>query len=82
MNPSFSSHDYYESTLCIDHKRVNSKFDEASTKGWDIQKRTVDNQTLLEHLAKHGPLIVLTNSNLLQCDICKTKHSEVLDCLR
>lgn len=70
---------YYATTLYKDHIRVSNKFDLAACNGLNIQKRTVDNRNLLEHLSKNGPVIVLTNGNLLHCELCKTKESECLE---
>lgn len=82
MNPEFRDHNYYGQILWRDHIRVSSKFDTAACNGLNIQKKTVDNHILLEHLAKNGPVIVLTNGYLLHCDLCKSKDSECLDDLR
>ena len=79
VNPTFRNHNYYATTLYKDHIRVSNKFDLAACNGLNIQKRTVDNRILLEHLAKNGPLIVLTNGNLLHCDLCESKESECLE---
>ncbi|XP_031633682.1 protein GUCD1 isoform X2 [Contarinia nasturtii] len=82
VNPDFRNNDYYGAILWIDHIRVSSKFDKASCNGLKIQKRTIDNKALLEHLAKKGPVIALTNGYLLHCDLCQTKESECLQEIR
>lgn len=82
VNPDFRSHDYYGPILWRDHVRVSTKFDSAACKGLTIQKKTVDNQAILEHLAKYGPVIVLTNGYLLHCDLCHFAHPKCLDKLR
>lgn len=79
VNPEFRDHDYYGPILWKDHIRVSNKFDSAARDGLSIQKRTVENRILLEHLAKKGPVIALTNGYLLHCDICSTKESECLE---
>lgn len=82
VNPNFRDHHYYGPILWQDHIRVSSKFDSAASDGLNIQKRAVDNRELLEHLAKSGPVIVLTNGYLLHCDLCKPREMECLDELR
>lgn len=82
VNPDFRNHDYYGPILWKDHIRVSKKFDKASCKGMNIQKRTVDNRVILEHLAKNGPIIALTNGYLLHCDLCQSKESECLQEIR
>lgn len=82
VNPNFRNHDYYGPILWKDHIRVSNKFYSAACDDLNIQKRTVDNKILLEHLANKGPIIVLTNGYLLHCDLCKTKESECLEDFR
>lgn len=79
VNPKFRDSSYYGAILWKDHIRVSEKFASAATNGLTIQQKTVDNRKLLEHLAKHGPIIVLTNNFLLNCDLC---HSSGCDFLK
>lgn len=79
VNPSFRSHNYYGAILWRDHVRVSTKFDSAVSDGLTIQKKTVDNRVLLEHLAYQGPVIVLTNGYLLHCDLCHSTNSPFTD---
>lgn len=82
VNPEFRSHDYYGPILWKDHIRVSNKFDTAACDGLSIQKRTVDNRLLLDHLAKNGPIIALTNGELLHCDLCSSAcRSKGAECL-
>lgn len=57
--------------LCLqDEQRVTKRFSRAHSRGISITKESVSYDTLLKHLS-YGPVIVLTNSRLLTCDICK-----------
>lgn len=46
------------------------RFARARSRGISITKKSLTSDYLLRHLS-HGPIIVLTNSRLLTCDICK-----------
>lgn len=54
-----------------DETRVNEKFENASRIGIPIEIKSVQTSFLIEHLANHGPIIMLTNASLLHCDLCK-----------
>lgn len=82
VNPEFRNHSYYGPILWKDHSRVSSKFDTAASKGIVIEKKTVSNETLLEHLGAHGPIIVLTDGNKLYCDLCGMRNCKPLLDLR
>lgn len=71
INPEYDTHSYYDRIISIDEKRVNQRFADARNYQIDVEKRTVNNKCLVDHLANHGPIIVLTNGSLLTCDLCK-----------
>lgn len=78
VNPTFRDHDYYGPILWQDHVRVSEKFSSAAKNGLTIQRKTVDNMKILRHLAFNGPIIVLTNGQLLHCDQCHPKDSPII----
>lgn len=82
VNPEYQNHDYYESIFWRDSVRVNKIFASATDDGLVIQKKSVDNQAIIEHIALHGPVIVLTNGYLLHCDVCQSEHSDFLNDFR
>lgn len=74
INPNHEHNGYYDRILDKDTERVLDKFDKAKSMGIVIEQRTANNRFLIEHLAKHGPIILLTNSGLLNCDSCKSNR--------
>ncbi|CAG0918852.1 unnamed protein product [Notodromas monacha] len=70
VDPSFSSKSFYQTFMNKDHPRVLRKFEEAEQHGIDVQLESVPMDTILRHLNKHGPVIVLTNARLLYCKNC------------
>lgn len=78
VNPKFHNHEYYEPIVWKDHARVNDKFEKAAKNGIVIHQKTVDICTLLHHLTNFGPIIILTDGNLLPCDLCKASNKDFL----
>lgn len=74
INPNHVHNGYYDRVLNKDSKRVLEKFEKCKSMGIIIQEKSANNRLLIEHLANHGPIIVLTNSELLNCDSCKTNR--------
>lgn len=74
INPNHENNGYYDRILHKDSKRVLNKFGNAISMGILIEKKSANNHLLIKHLATHGPIIVLTNSALLDCDLCKTNR--------
>lgn len=74
INPNHIHNGYYDRILDKDSKRVLEKFDKAKSMGIIIEQKTANNRLLIDHLANHGPIIVLINSGLLNCDSCKTNR--------
>lgn len=71
VNPNHEQNGYYEKILDKDSERVTEKFNNAKALGIEIEQKTANNRVLIDHLAYDGPIIVLTNSGLLNCDLCK-----------
>lgn len=74
INPNHERNGYYDKILNKDSERVREKFDKAKSMGITIEQKTANNRLLIDHLAKHGPIILLINSGLLNCDSCKTNR--------
>lgn len=75
VNPDFRNHDYYGPILWRDHVRVSEKFASAEKNGLTVQRKTVDIAQILRHLAFKGPIIALTNGQLLHCTLCQSKNA-------
>ena len=62
---------------------MTKRFLEAAEKGVTVRKASLSCQDLVRHLSKSGPIILLTDASLLQCDICKVNKltSELRGCL-
>lgn len=73
VNQGYGSERYYRNILSKDEARVNNRFREAAEKGLIIRKTVIRLDEMLNHLAHNGPIILLTNSELLSCDICKSQ---------
>ncbi|XP_017964605.1 protein GUCD1 isoform X2 [Drosophila navojoa] len=71
VDPSYKKHSYYSHVLDKDEKRVMRRFKEAPGKGLRIQQRTVNMHGIVMHLARHGPIILLTNASQLICEVCR-----------
>ncbi|XP_055631320.1 protein GUCD1 isoform X2 [Toxorhynchites rutilus septentrionalis] len=81
-DPSHVGKDYYK-CFNTDEARVNEKFQNASSFDIPIEIQTVTHRYLVEHLANHGNIILLTNASLLYCDLCKANKLtiELRSCL-
>ncbi|XP_059478404.1 protein GUCD1 [Neocloeon triangulifer] len=83
IQPAYGSQPFYAKVIQKDEARVLDRFVSAESSGVCVQKRSLPLEELLSHLEQHGPVIVLTNGNLLQCEICKINKltSELRACL-
>lgn len=72
INPEHISHRYYSDVLTRDYERITTKFTAAAKNGVIVERKSIQTEEMLEHLAKYGPIIALTNANLLQCEICNS----------
>jgi len=70
VDPGYIKENFYDKVLAKDSGRVNSRFENANTKGITICEKTVTLNEILHHLSENGPVIVLTNANLLSCSRC------------
>jgi len=70
VDPGYIKENFYDKVLSKDSGRVNNRFEEAESKGMAIAECTVTLEEILDHLDKTGPVIVLTNANLLTCTQC------------
>lgn len=75
--PIYYQHRYYNSLLPNDETRVNKKFENAKRNGISIVVKILHISKLIHHLSDCGPIIVLTNANLLTCDVCNKKGDSV-----
>ncbi|BFG00364.1 protein GUCD1 [Drosophila madeirensis] len=80
IDPNYSQHTYYSKIIDKDEKRVTRKFKDAKAHGLRVEQRTVDMEVILRHLARHGPVILLTNASVLTCEICKRNVLEKFGC--
>ena len=86
VDPGYGSEKFYSAILRKDHERVNHRFQMSDQNGVNIQKRSASTFELLNHVANKGVCIVLTNANLLICDVCESqscfgKHGTNMSCL-
>ena len=70
VDPGYIKENFYDKVLAKDSGRVNTRFEKAESNGMDITETTVTLQEIIDHLDKTGPVIVLTNANLLTCSRC------------
>lgn len=61
---------YHTIYLFQDESRVEKKFRNAAKNGILICMKVLSESALIHHLSDNGPIIVLTNANLLTCDVC------------
>lgn len=78
INPDHTSHRYYTNVLTRDYERITARFTAAKKKGLFVERKSVGTEELLDHLANYGPIIALTNANLLQCKICESSSRNFL----
>ena len=69
VDPGYVNSGFYARIMDIDSQRVKDRFDKAMVESFDIKERSVDIAEILNHLAKHGPVICLANANVLACDV-------------
>lgn len=74
VDPTYLTSNYYKNIIQKDEERVNQRFKNAETNGIIIDKKTITFNEIIKHLSIEGPIILLTNSTLLNCDICKERN--------
>jgi len=75
VDPGYSKEAFYDKVLAKDNARVNDRFNDSSENGMVILEKSVTLDDILEHLEKTGPVIILTNANLLTCSQCSNYSS-------
>lgn len=78
INPNYISKRYYKNVLTRDYERISAKFTAAGQHGLIVERKSIETAELLDHLAKYGPIIALTNANQLQCEICDSSSRNLL----
>lgn len=81
IHPDYKNNQFYKKVLNRDEKRIQQRFQCAQKNGIKIEKVSLEISILLEHLI-YGPIIVLTNAKLLNCEECKLKkyNNELKNC--
>ena len=75
VDPGYAKEAFYDKVLAKDNARVNDRFSAAAENGMVILEKSVTLDDILEHLEKNGPVIILTNANLLTCSQCSNFSS-------
>jgi len=70
VDPGYSGENFYSHILSKDTQRVIDRFDAAQARGITVAQTSTDTADIIQHLAKHGLVIVLTDANLLRCETC------------
>ena len=66
VDPGYSGENFYSHILSKDTQRVIDRFDAAQDRGITVAQTSTDTADIIQHLAKHGLVIVLTDANLLR----------------
>merc|ERR1712059_23373 len=78
VDPGYIKENFYDKVLAKDSGRVNSRFAEAPSLGMSVEEVAVTLSDILSHLDTSGPVIVLTNANLLTCTSCRSNLSSYI----
>lgn len=70
VNPEFETNRYYSRVLPKDCARVQRRFSDAQASGLTVREKSTHISEIIDHLTSTGPVILLTNSNLLHCGHC------------
>lgn len=70
VDPGYVKENFYDKVLAKDSDRVNFRFSEAARLGIRIENRRVSSNEIVDHISYSGPVIVLTNANMLLCSRC------------
>lgn len=70
INPTYQTNEYYVNVYGKDIERVTRKFANAKLQGLNVQINRIPNEIILDHLARWGPVLILTNGTLLRCNCC------------
>jgi len=80
VDPGYVKEVFYDKVLSKDSDRVTSRFQRAPSLGMRVDEESVSLDTILSHLLTQGPIIVLTNANLLHCSDCRSNFSPCSPC--
>ena len=75
VDPGYCKEAFYNKVIAKDYNRVNTRFQEAENRGVEIVEMSITLQEILSHLETLGPVIILTNANLLRCSRCSNYTS-------
>ncbi|CAB3245530.1 unnamed protein product [Arctia plantaginis] len=75
VNESYKKQGYYNKIIDMDRDRVLQRFDAAVSAGIVVEQHSLTSEELVAHLSRHGPVVVLVDSGLLVCDLCR--HNKI-----
>lgn len=75
VDPGYSKESFYDKVLAKDCNRVDTRFKSAEENKIVILEKSVGLEEIVDHLEKTGPVIILTNANLLHCSRCSNLSS-------
>ncbi|XP_072934090.1 protein GUCD1 [Epargyreus clarus] len=64
-------HGYYSKIMDLDAERVHKRFAQANHEGIKVIEYPITDKEILNHVVNVGPAIVLVDSGLLTCELCK-----------
>lgn len=67
VDPGYSDQSFYSGIMGKDTARVNGRFSAAAESGVRVERRSCDLVEILSHVSRYGPVIALTNANVLAC---------------
>ena len=70
MDPGYCKEAFYNKVIAKDYERVNTRFQEAETRGMEVVETSITLPEIVAHMETAGPVIILTNANLLRCSRC------------
>ena len=80
VDPGYCKEAFYDKVIAKDNDRVNERFDKATELKMTIEEKSVSLEDILNHLKTRGPVIVLTNANILSCSKCSNYTSWFPSC--
>ena len=82
VDPGYCKEAFYNKVIAKDYDRVNRRFQEAESRGMKIVETSITFAEILSHLQTAGPIIILTNANLLRCSRCSNYTSCYPSCFK
>ena len=80
VDPGYIKESFYDKVIARDNDRVNKRFEEAAERKISIIEKASGLGEILLHLQNKGPVIILTNANLLSCSKCNNLTSWIPSC--